>query len=221
MDVFQKHSYEVNYCGAYACRMITGGSVYSPHAWGLAMDINPGKNPYNKRGLITNIPMVVIEDVYRIRTADSDQRVFKWGGDWDGDWDFDEHTVWDAMHFEVIATPEEILEGIVFRGDLPVEVMPNMFTQYGAKGPVVEYWQRVILEVDPSLLPGYGPDGDYGDETAAGVASIIGGDGMQVGPAESVALGNAWHDGGWDDDEDDAVRAHLVAQARDTIGEFG
>ena len=37
-----------NNTGAFACRPTTGGSSYSQHAYGLAIDVNPFQNPYEK-----------------------------------------------------------------------------------------------------------------------------------------------------------------------------
>lgn len=37
-----------NGTGAFSCRPVTGGSSYSQHAYGLAVDINPFQNPYTK-----------------------------------------------------------------------------------------------------------------------------------------------------------------------------
>jgi hypothetical protein len=114
-EVFRKHHYLVYSAGSYNYRKITGGSVFSPHAWAIAIDINPANNPYTNR-LVTDIALPIIEDAYTIRAQD--QRVWKWGGDWDGDWNFDEHTVFDAMHFEMIATPEELASGVYFSTEL-------------------------------------------------------------------------------------------------------
>ncbi|RYE75353.1 MAG: M15 family peptidase, partial [Myxococcales bacterium] len=37
-----------NDTSAFACRAVTGGSSYSQHAYGRAVDINPFQNPYTK-----------------------------------------------------------------------------------------------------------------------------------------------------------------------------
>jgi len=41
-----------NNTGAFACRATTGGSSYSQHAFGLAIDVNPFQNPYLKGDLV-------------------------------------------------------------------------------------------------------------------------------------------------------------------------
>jgi len=98
--------------GAYNCRQVTGGTSMSPHAWGVAADINWKTNPYirtpDRRKINwqtdTDMSPAMIEQVRRITTANG-QRAVWWGGDW--------VTIKDAMHFQVIATPAEIATGIV------------------------------------------------------------------------------------------------------------
>ncbi|KRF19992.1 hypothetical protein ASG90_19905 [Nocardioides sp. Soil797] len=41
-----------NGTGAFNCRATTGGSSYSQHAYGLAIDLNPFQNPYLKGDLV-------------------------------------------------------------------------------------------------------------------------------------------------------------------------
>ncbi len=41
-----------NNTGMFACRPTTGGSSYSQHAYGLAIDVNPFQNPYVKGDLV-------------------------------------------------------------------------------------------------------------------------------------------------------------------------
>jgi len=41
-----------NTTGAFACRPTTGGSSYSQHAYGLAIDVNPFQNPYLKGDVV-------------------------------------------------------------------------------------------------------------------------------------------------------------------------
>lgn len=88
--------------GAYNCRQITGGTGYSLHAYGTALDINWSTNPYGKK-LITDMPAAMVTDIKAIRTI-SGVAVWRWGGDYSGNK--------DAMHFEVIASPAEIAAGV-------------------------------------------------------------------------------------------------------------
>lgn len=88
--------------GAYNCRQITGGTGYSLHAYGTAIDINWSTNPYGKT-LITDMPAAMVADIKAIRTA-SGAAVWRWGGEYSGNK--------DAMHFEIIASPAEVAAGL-------------------------------------------------------------------------------------------------------------
>ena len=88
--------------GAYNCRQITGGTNYSLHSYGTAIDINWQTNPYGHH-LITDMPIGMIEAIEGIRTAGGVQ-VWRWGGRYRGNK--------DAMHFEVVASPAELARGI-------------------------------------------------------------------------------------------------------------
>lgn len=63
----------------------------------------------------------------------------------------------------------------------------EMFCQFGQQGQTVQAMQHLILAAG-GQLPGYGPDGDFGPETAAALASLVGGDGRTYGPAQYAAL---------------------------------
>lgn len=88
--------------GAYNCRQITGGTNYSLHAYGTAIDINWQTNPYGHH-LITDMAIGMIEAIEGIRTAGGVQ-VWRWGGRYSNNK--------DAMHFEVVASPAELARGI-------------------------------------------------------------------------------------------------------------
>ncbi len=93
-------------------RKIAGTNLYSSHAWGLAIDINPNINECCRTSWGTWIARTNSPDLYaaaqnitsRIRTRTSNTRVFGWGGYW--------RTKFDYMHFEVIATRNQLLEGV-------------------------------------------------------------------------------------------------------------
>lgn len=86
--------------GTLACRLITGGSLSTLHAHGVALDINPSRNRYRVTfggGLIqwgrqTDMPPQMVSAIEGIRTG-SGQPIFEWGGRW--------FNVKDPMHFEV------------------------------------------------------------------------------------------------------------------------
>ena len=84
--------YQVNSVGGYSNRPVTGGTTPSPHAYGLAVDINPDANPYSKDEsggkLTTNMPPGI--------GAMANKYGLSWGGDW--------HSLKDPMHFEFTGT---------------------------------------------------------------------------------------------------------------------
>jgi hypothetical protein len=82
-----KTGYKFDDIQTYNYRSKVGGGGLSLHSWGIAMDINPGRNPYqlgNYGAPQTDIPPKVI-DIFR-------KYGFQWGGDWAGER--------DPMHFE-------------------------------------------------------------------------------------------------------------------------
>ena len=82
--------YPVHSFGAFNCRMTTGGTSWSAHAWAAAVDINPSQNPYSSKGLLrTDMPDAFVAAFTR--------HGFGWGGAWHG-------TIKDAMHFSLAPT---------------------------------------------------------------------------------------------------------------------
>ncbi|TDW20401.1 tape measure domain-containing protein [Rhizobium azibense] len=75
--------YNIKSLGGYNLRNKVGGKSLSEHAFGNAIDINPGQNPYGKN-LITDMPANIRELAAK--------HGLSWGGDW--------KSVKDAMHFE-------------------------------------------------------------------------------------------------------------------------
>jgi hypothetical protein len=77
--------------GAYNCRYISGTTVWSNHAWAIAVDVNWQSNPYTTRVGATDIPdwMHNLWNRYG----------FAWGGDYTGG-------RMDYMHFEFMGTPQ-------------------------------------------------------------------------------------------------------------------
>lgn len=86
---------------AFACRPVTGGSSYSQHAYGLAVDVNPFQNPYTNRDLL----LPELAGAYLDRTWKRPGMIlpggpvvrafasvgWSWGGNW--------HTLKDRHHF--------------------------------------------------------------------------------------------------------------------------
>jgi peptidoglycan LD-endopeptidase CwlK len=91
-------SMQDNNTSAFNYRYISGTRVISNHASGLAIDINPGLNPYIKNGI--SLPTNCIYDTTKAGTisANSDlvkefkKKGWKWGGDW--------KSLKDYQHFE-------------------------------------------------------------------------------------------------------------------------
>lgn len=116
--IFGQHGYGVHPAypegdtGTYNCRHIGSDSSrpWSVHAWAGAIDVNWQSNPDGSR-LRTDIPRALVDDVHGLKTKRSGAPVFRWGGDWDRD-PRTSHSYYDAMHFEIHATPAELGEGI-------------------------------------------------------------------------------------------------------------
>lgn len=88
--------------GTYNCRPIAGTTKYSLHSYGIAIDLNPSKNPYGKP-LRTDLPQSFRERIGSIQA--NGKRCFEWGGSW---------TTPDAMHFELDVSPADIAKGVTF-----------------------------------------------------------------------------------------------------------
>jgi hypothetical protein len=81
-----------NNTGAFACRPTVGGTSYSQHAYGLAIDVNPFQNPYQKGEVV--LPELASSYLDRdrvrpgmIRSDGPVRRAFAeigwgWGGAW-------------------------------------------------------------------------------------------------------------------------------------------
>lgn len=106
--LMQRHNYGFRESagGTYNCRQIAGSSSYSLHSYGLAVDLNPSKNPH-RVPLTTDIPKPFRDDVNKIATV-SGRQVFQWGGEWSKP---------DAMHFQIGATPTELATGLIVPDD--------------------------------------------------------------------------------------------------------
>lgn len=91
--------YEIKSIGGYNCRKVKGTNTWSAHAFGVAVDINPGQNPFSpasQNQLTTDMPPAFVQ----IWTG------LGWG--WGGAWT----TLKDAMHFSKYP-PSENGNGVV------------------------------------------------------------------------------------------------------------
>lgn len=163
--VCQTHQYALRPedTGAYNCRQITGGTSYSLHSYGIALDLNWLSNPYRRDRLVTDMPHALVDGILAIHTKNG-LPVWRWGGNWDGD-PTTEHSAYDAMHYEVIASPDEIAHGIDWhtvstpaRDPLAPATYPVL--QLGDRGPIVMELQRRLLT---------GDDGIFGPATESAV----------------------------------------------------
>lgn len=171
--------------GAWNCRPITGGTGWSLHAFGIAGDFNWRTNPYSSR-FVTDMPRAMVEDIERIRTKGG-HRVFRWGGDWDDD-NVNDSSVYDTMHFEVVASPAEMRTGIDWStvaggGAVPVTPPPPITPSvghvdtltvklpalvYGDKGEDVRQLQQMLVWFGATIAV----DGGFGDETLTAVRQV-------------------------------------------------
>lgn len=95
-QIWADHAYPIRRAdtGAYNCRRITGGTGYSLHAYGIAVDHNWTTNPYGPV-LRTDMPPAAVRAIEALEV--DGQPVLRWGGRYSGNK--------DAMHFEVIVPP--------------------------------------------------------------------------------------------------------------------
>lgn len=118
--------------GGYNCRHIGNDPdrPWSVHAWGGAVDFNWRANPDGSR-LVTDMPRAMIDDLEALHTVDG-HPVLRWGGDWDRD-PRTGHSYYDAMHWEVIATPGEIATGIVDPNDTEDDMSAEQYDDLVAR----------------------------------------------------------------------------------------
>jgi len=148
----------------YYPRLIAGSTKWSLHSYsGVAMDIDPYSlgNPYIK-GTSWDFSKCKftrsqVDAVLRIRTTNG-FRVWRWGGDFG-----------DYMHWQLDCRISDIETGIdwstVPDGDFQGEDS-DVGLKTGDEGAAVEQLQEALLRYDGTLLPKWGADADFGDETA-------------------------------------------------------
>lgn len=159
-DVLKQYSYRTRRgdTGAYNCRKITGGTGYSLHAYGTAIDINWGTNPYGRR-LITDMPPAMVDEILAIRTRNGKQ-VWRWGGHYT--------TNRDAMHYEIVCTPADLATGIKGTAAASGSGIPHDVLRRGDKGPKVTAIQWTLTFLGHPVVV----DGDYGPKTVAAVGAF-------------------------------------------------
>lgn len=154
--------------GAYNCRRITGGTGWSLHAYKIALDLNWTTNPYGPR-LITDMPLAMLHEIEAIRTK-SGAQVWRAGAFYSGNK--------DAMHFEIICSPQDLASGIRGTG---ITKPKGIYLDIGATDENAVRWTqffcnalRVKLRKGATGKPGIviEEDGDYGKTTKAAVAEL-------------------------------------------------
>ena len=186
---------------AFNCRPITGGSTYSVHSWGMAIDINPVENPYVRDGVVlppagdayldrgdVRPGMIVEGDV----VVDAFAAIgFTWGGTWD--------RLNDYQHFETDPSGRTSVSAsacpsyVENRRQYPVELC-----QYG---PAVESVQAQLVRRGYDIEV----DGYFGPATEEAVRRFQFDEGLEadglVGPITWPALLEDAPIGGADDED--------------------
>jgi hypothetical protein len=135
------------WCWGYAFRAITGGSGYSWHSAGIAVDLNAPVHPYGKGGTFTPMQRYLVRAIakkYGLRTG------------------IDYRTNPDEMHLEVIITPAQARERVaqLKRRDSPILPFPGDLKE-GDEGFSVRVLQRALnrrpLDHDVKVDGKFGP----------------------------------------------------------------
>lgn len=179
-----------NDTGIYSCRHMRHDPnlPMSSHSWGRALDVNWLENPAGSK-LITDIPDAMIDALLAIRT-NSGARVFQWGADWDWDNDTTDHTYVDAMHWENVTHPLDMATGIDPNTVLEVDEMTIRVTSPLTTGKAVEKAQQGLLAWNPSALPRWGADGEFGGEAAEWTRAFQEDHGLPVtGEVDGITFG--------------------------------
>jgi hypothetical protein len=188
IDDLEARGYKIASGGGYNLRNIRGGHTLSQHAFGNAIDINPGENPMGTGPLKTNLP------------ADISDIAAKHGLIWGGDW----HNRKDPMHFEwagpggvgaantMVGSSTAPSQAAVGAGG---ETYPGGWTQpqhpppsIVAEGPqAVQRWQQQ-MDAITGAAPGVGTgfQSTPPDRAAANRAAMPGG-GVQGVPPDRAA----------------------------------
>ena len=167
--------------GTLACRTITGGTLSSLHAHGIALDINPSANPYGPGDDELDLPKwsKMLAAILAVRTVDG-LPVWVWGGMWNND---------DDMHWQPTACSRSQLErgidwstvfgyGAMMKDYYPLELGDGIgdLGTPGLRGKVAEF-QNLLNDARPLWAePGsaVATDGQYGDLTADAVVKCLG-----------------------------------------------
>lgn len=67
----------------------------------MAVDIIPYPAGYNERAMLV-LAGFVLRTVALLQYQGIITHKIRWGGDWDGDGDYDDNSLWDPWHFELV-----------------------------------------------------------------------------------------------------------------------
>lgn len=154
--VFLRYGYIIRRAGGYNCRRNTSNpKLYSNHAWALAGDFNDDTNPYRRDKLVTDMPLSMISEIRGIKNIDGLQAI-RTGADWDGNPKTAQGS-YDAMHFECILTPDELLRGFAVQSGQPTQPVTWPVIRKGATGPAVIELQWMLGMQGITGLGNFGP----------------------------------------------------------------
>lgn len=147
---------------SYNCRNVRlpsgATNIPSLHSYGIAIDIDPGQNPYSSgspwSGKFSPFQISLVE---KIRNT-SGAQLWTWGGRW---------RLPDRMHFQLDVRPTQTRVDWSTVDNPPLE--DEMTLKRGDKGNAVRKFQEGLLNERPGSLPQFGADGDFGAETEAAV----------------------------------------------------
>ena len=153
--IMQKHRYHINgdTTGGYNCRKITGGSVPSAHAQGIALDVNWDTNPYRKDKLVTDMPTAMTDEIQNL-VNDAGVPCCRWGGDWDHRPETP-NSNYDAMHFEDVGTPFDMKSGFSIPGFDETKPLDWPLLALHEKGDAVRQLQAHLNQESTLVLDGY------------------------------------------------------------------
>jgi len=143
-----------DYGGTYCCRMVRGGNQWSPHSWGIAIDLNVHhivRGGVERRDSATNFQCTAAQIAPSLRTlaAFFNARGFSWGGHW--------KCYFDPMHFE--ATEITIQKLAAGGAAPPVLQRKPLLVQRADSNEACEMWlekdRAVALVREVASLCGY------------------------------------------------------------------
>lgn len=189
--VLNAMGYDWRRVSTWVCRYVSGTTRWSLHAYGVACDVNAYvPNGFPHGGDLdwdkTDFTYEQWLALTAIRTNNG-ARVFAWGGQWNAGQDY--------MHWFLQCSPVDMDTGIDWSTVNAEPIVPDEETEMltiDDKGPLVVWYQECLMAWEPSALPAWGADGDYGDETAKWVTFFqIDHDLPETGNIESLGTGPA------------------------------